>query len=61
MISILNNFLSLKNKIIDITFISQEDQPELIGLKSIRFDIICTDEKGLTFIVEMQRGKNQLC
>ena len=56
-ISILNNFLSLKNKIIDITFISQEDQPELIGLKSIRFDIICKDETDNTFIVEIQRAK----
>ena len=56
-ISLLNTFLSLENKIVDIDFISTEDQPELIGLKSIRFDIICTDEKGSTFIVEMQRAK----
>jgi predicted transposase/invertase (TIGR01784 family) len=56
-ISLLNTFLSLENKIVDIDFISTEDQPELIGLKSIRFDIICKDEKDSTFIVEMQRAK----
>jgi predicted transposase/invertase (TIGR01784 family) len=56
-ISLLNSFLKLDFKIVDISFISTEDQPELIGLKSIRFDIICTDETNSTFIVEMQRVK----
>lgn len=55
----LNTFLQVPDykKIIDIDFIPQEEQPEIIGSKTIRFDIICRDENNNTFIVEMQKHK----
>jgi len=56
-ISLLNTFLQLSQgkQIVDIDFISQEDQPEILGLKSLRFDVICRDKNDNTFVVEMQR------
>jgi predicted transposase/invertase (TIGR01784 family) len=57
LISLLNTFLQLNKNdlIIDVDFMSQEDQPELTGQKTIRLDVICTDKNKNTFIVEMQK------
>jgi predicted transposase/invertase (TIGR01784 family) len=56
LMSLLNTFLQLRDehKIVDVQYTSQEELPEIHGFKSLRFDIICTDTKKNTFIVEMQ-------
>jgi predicted transposase/invertase (TIGR01784 family) len=56
LISLLNTFLQLTNdeRIQSIEYLPQESQPEILGFKVLRFDIICTDQKDRTFVVEMQ-------
>jgi predicted transposase/invertase (TIGR01784 family) len=57
LISLLNTFLQLpsEKKIVNIEPVKQESYPEIFGFKSLRFDVICKDIKGSTFIVEMQK------
>jgi predicted transposase/invertase (TIGR01784 family) len=56
LISLLNTFLQLTNdeRVQSIEYLPQDSQPETLGFKVLRFDIICTDQKNRTFVVEMQ-------
>ncbi|SFV57031.1 hypothetical protein MNB_SV-12-199 [hydrothermal vent metagenome] len=56
LISFLNDLLELENKIVDITYRNLEKLGlSIIDRKAI-FDVYCTDEKGNSFIVELQRS-----
>ena len=56
LISFLNDLLDLEDKIVDITYRSLEKLGlSIIDRKAI-FDVYCTDEKGNSFIVELQRS-----
>ena len=56
LISFLNAVLGLEgqSRIKDVTFVNPFQLPRLIGEKSTIIDVKATDEKGSTFIVEMQ-------
>ncbi|MEO1301055.1 MAG: Rpn family recombination-promoting nuclease/putative transposase [Bacteroidota bacterium] len=51
--------LSGERQIADLTYISQEQVPELMHRKSSLVDIKCEDKAGKVFIVEMQNGYQQ--
>lgn len=53
-ISIINTLLQGKRKVTDITFLRTEYQSTDIKGKEFRYDFMCRDQSGTTFIVEMQ-------
>jgi predicted transposase/invertase (TIGR01784 family) len=57
LIDFLNHVLPRKYPIVELTFGNTENIPELEFERKAIFDIHCKDEKGETFIVEMQKAK----
>ena len=60
LISFLNEILEKKskNRIQDVKFLSPYQKPEVAARKESILDVLCTDEKGVQYIVEMQVGNN---
>lgn len=61
LIHFLNDMLTFKEKkpIVDVTFLKTVQDPETIAKKTSIVDILCKDEKGNTYIVEMQVAKEK--
>ena len=53
-IGVLNMLLPDHHKVTDITYLRTELQGQIITNREFRYDFVCRDTKGLTFIVEMQ-------
>ena len=53
-IGVLNMLLPDHHKVTDISYLRTELQGQIITNREFRYDFICRDTKGLTFIVEMQ-------
>lgn len=53
-IGVLNMLLPEHHKVTDISYLRTELQGPIITNREFRYDFICRDTKGLTFIVEMQ-------
>ena len=53
-IGVLNMLLPEHHKVTDITYLRTELQGQIITNREFRYDFVCRDTKGLTFIVEMQ-------
>jgi predicted transposase/invertase (TIGR01784 family) len=56
LVHFLNDMLSFKEgeKIQDVTFLKTHQDPEIASKKQSIVDVLCTDEKGTQYIVEMQ-------
>src|SRR5438876_892588 len=56
LISFLNSVLELPggSRIVAIEYLRSEQVPRIEGLKATLLDIRCKDERGITYIVEMQ-------
>ncbi len=61
LISFLNDMLKRKNKskIKDITFIPTSQDPDTAVKKQSIVDVMCVDERGQRYIVEMQVAKDE--
>ena len=57
-IGILNAFIPEKH-VVDVSFENTEVIPENSEAKNSVIDVICTDDEGTRFIVEMQRAKQE--
>jgi len=59
LIHFLNDMLKFKakKKIVDVTFLKTIQDPEIALKKSSIVDVLCKDEKGNSYIVEMQVAK----
>jgi predicted transposase/invertase (TIGR01784 family) len=55
----LNTLLPAENQIEDLVLANTEQLPTFAGNKGITFDLLCTNAKGETFIVEMQRARQR--
>ena len=53
-IGVLNMLLPDHHKVTDISYLRTELQGQIITNREFRYDFVCRDTKGLTFIVEMQ-------
>ena len=53
-IGVLNMLLPEHHKVTDISYLRTELQGQIITNREFRYDFVCRDTKGLTFIVEMQ-------
>ena len=53
-IGVLNMLLPEHHKVTDITYLRTELQGQIITNREFRYDFVCRDTEGLTFIVEMQ-------
>ena len=53
-IGVLNMLLPEHHKVTDITYLRTELQGQIITNREFRYDFVCRDTNGLTFIVEMQ-------
>ena len=53
-IGVLNMLLPEHHKVTDISYLRTELQGPMITNREFRYDFVCRDTKGLTFIVEMQ-------
>lgn len=49
-----------QEKIIDITFLNTVQQPEIAIQKQSIIDVLCVDNLGVQYIVEMQVAKSDL-
>ena len=61
LIHFLNDMITFKKKqqIVDVTFLRPVQDPETIAKKTSIVDILCKDESGNTYIVEMQVAKEK--
>lgn len=61
LIHFLNDMVTFKNggKIQDVTFLKTVQDPETAALKTSIVDILCRDQKGNNYIVEMQIAKEK--
>jgi predicted transposase/invertase (TIGR01784 family) len=61
LIHFLNDMLLFKNQkpIVDITFLKPSQGPEISSQKSSIVDVLCKDESGINYIVEMQVAKEK--
>ena len=61
LIHFLNDMIKFKEKghIINVTFLKTVQDPETAAKKTSIVDILCRDEKGHTYIVEMQVAKEK--
>ncbi len=61
LIRFLNDVITFKERspILDVTFIKTTQDPETAAQKTSIVDILCTDEKGHQYIVEMQVAKTK--
>lgn len=50
----INAALKGEHKVMDITYLDKELVPELIDERTVIFDLLCEDEDGSKFILEMQ-------
>jgi predicted transposase/invertase (TIGR01784 family) len=57
LISFLNDLLTEKELIVDLTFNNTEQLPDAGSHRKAIFDIYCTNDKGEHFIVELQKAK----
>lgn len=60
LISFINNILHLKgpDTVQDVTYLKAIQDPEVASKKQSIVDVLCRDEKGVQFIIEMQVAKN---
>jgi predicted transposase/invertase (TIGR01784 family) len=60
-IHFLNDMIIFKEraKIVDVSFLKTEQDPEIITKKTSIVDVLCKDQKGNTYIVEMQMAKEK--
>lgn len=60
-IHFLNDMITFKEKgpIVDVTFLKTVQDPETAAQKSSIVDILCKDDRGNTYIVEMQVAKDK--
>ncbi|MFI5342802.1 MAG: Rpn family recombination-promoting nuclease/putative transposase [Chlamydiales bacterium] len=60
-IHFLNDMITFKKqgKIVSVTFLKTEQDPETIAKKTSLVDVLCKDEKGNIYIVEMQMAKEK--
>lgn len=61
LIHFINDMLLFKNgkPIVDVTFLKTNQDPEIATHKTSVVDILCTDTKGINYIVEMQVAKEK--
>ena len=61
LIHFLNDMITFKDsgKIVDVTFLKTNQDPEIAAKKTSLVDILCKDEKGSLYIVEMQVAKEK--
>lgn len=61
LIHFLNDMITFKERglIKDVTFLKNTQDPEIAAQKTSIVDILCKDEKGNTYIVEMQVAKEK--
>ncbi len=61
LIHFLNDVITFKEKerIVDVTFLKTAQDPETAAKKTSIVDILCEDEKGNSYIVEMQVAKEK--
>ena len=61
LIRFLNDMITFKERspILDVTFIKTSQDPDIAIQKTSIVDILCTDEKGNKYIVEMQVAKTR--
>ena len=61
LIHFINDMITFKNKepIKEVTFLKNSQDPEIVTKKTSIVDILCKDEKGNTYIVEMQVARNK--
>ena len=58
LIHFLNDILGNEDKIIDVEFLKTYQDPEAASKKQSIVDVLCKDEKGVRYIVEMQVAKS---
>jgi len=58
-IAFINSILNLDNPIIEIEFQNLENPAENYELRGVIYDILCKDNLGRQFIVELQRAKQE--
>lgn len=56
LISFLNSFLNLKDKIVDLSYLSLEQLGDLVTDREAIFDVYCTTSDDAYIIVEMQNA-----
>ena len=61
LIHFLNDMITFKGQssIVEVTFLKTTQDPETAAKKTSIVDILCKDEKGNTYIVEMQVAKEK--
>lgn len=59
LISFLNSLFEGKEVISDLTYLNGENLGNSYGDRRAIFDVYCENEKGETFIVEMQKAEQQ--
>lgn len=59
LIAFLNEVLQGRKHIVDLVYNKNEYPDSLKNEGGVVFDIICTDDKGEQFIIEVQRGKQK--
>ena len=59
LISFLNSVLGFSGdkEIVDVALLNTNQVPKIIGLKETILDVRCTDQRGISYIVEMQIAK----
>ena len=59
LISFLNSVLGFSGdkEIVDVALLNTNQVPKIIGLKETILDVRCTDQRGVSYIVEMQIAK----
>jgi len=58
-IAFINSILNLENPIVEIEFQNLENPAENYELRGVIYDILCKDNLGRQFIVELQRAKQE--
>ena len=56
LIGLINIVLEPRERIVDLTYLNTEVVPETEEMRRSVFDVLCRDENGDEFIVEMQNG-----
>ena len=61
LIDFLNDMITFKEKatITDVTFLKTIQDPEVAARKTSVVDVLCTDQNGHTYVVEMQVAKEK--
>src|SRR5262245_30481527 len=54
LVHFLNDMLGFSEKILNVTFLKTNQDPDIASKKQSIVDVLCTDEKGTQYIVEMQ-------